>query len=402
MLVKDMAESAPSPRRIHALGLVAMGSILSIMLISPVIPLYLDQRGLSPVHVGGVIGAMSLALIVSEVLALGVSSRVGRRLAVITGLAGSAVMFAWFPLAATLAGLYLTRLALGAVRGVLWPVLFAEVAESGPPDRRPALFALFWLYFGVGQLLGPALGGELGERISLSAPFFAAGLASLLTIAAVGAVRPVRDDSPNPLGSYVVLLRHAPAVTRAWLLTICNTIVFGIFTTFLPLHAAAKGLTAGEIGLIFTGGGVAFIITQALLGRVTEQIPAERLLVPSYLARGIGVGIMPFLASFPALFAVNFLTAILSASIPLALMTRITARAPREHLVAAMGGMNAAADLGFFVGPVVGGILAGWGVQWAFAMVPAVTLLAVGLLLLPTPSRDGQPPSQQTTALGRR
>jgi len=399
MMIKDMAEPIPSPRRIHALGLVAMGSILSIMLISPVIPLYLDQRGLSPVHVGGVIGAMSLALIISEVLALGVSSWVGRRLAVIAGLAGSALMFAWFPLAATLAGLYLTRLALGGVRGVLWPVLFTEVAESGPPARRPALFAIFWLYFGIGQLLGPALGGAIGERISLAAPFFAAGLASLLTLLAAGAVRPVRDDSPNPLASYAALLRQAPAVARTWLLTICNTIVFGIFATFLPLHAAARGLTAGEIGLIFTGSGVAFIITQVLLARVTEQIPAERLLIPSYLARGIGVGIMPFLASFPALFTVNFLTAILSASIPPALSTRTTAHAPQQHLVAAMGGMNAAADLGFFLGPVVGGILAGWGVQWAFAMVPVVTLLAVGLLV--THARGGQPPSRQTAGPDR-
>jgi len=85
-----------SPWRVHALGFIAMGSIMSIMLISPVIPLYLDQRGLPPVHVGGVIGAMSLALMAAEVLALGVTSWVGRRLAVIVALAGSAMMFAWF------------------------------------------------------------------------------------------------------------------------------------------------------------------------------------------------------------------------------------------------------------------------------------------------------------------
>jgi len=42
-----------------------------------------------------------------------------------------------------------------------------------------------------------------------------------------------------------------------------------------------------------------------------------------------------------------------------------------------MGGFNAAADLGFFLGPVAGGILAGWGVKWAFAIAPVVTLLAV-------------------------
>ena len=46
-----------------------------------------------------------------------------------------------------------------------------------------------------------------------------------------------------------------------------------------------------------------------------------------------------------------------------------------------MGGFNAAADLGFFLGPVVGGILAGWGLKWAFAIGPLVTLPAVMWLI---------------------
>src|SRR5256884_6991271 len=191
-----------------------MGSILAIMSISPVIPLYLDQRGLPPVHVGGVIGAMSLALIVTEVLALGVTSRVARRAALIIGLMGSAVMFAWFPLAVSLAGLYVTRLALGAVRGMLWPVTFAEVAEAGPLDQRAGQFSIFWLYFGVGQLLGPLIGGFLGEQFSLRAPFFSAAPASLVMVPAPAVVRPGRDNSPNPLPSLARLRSPAPPRRR--------------------------------------------------------------------------------------------------------------------------------------------------------------------------------------------
>jgi len=366
-----------SPWRVHALGFIAMGSIMSIMLISPVIPLYLDQRGLPPVHVGGVIGAMSLALMAAEVLALGVTSWVGRRLAVIVALAGSAMMFAWFPLTVSLAGLYATRLVLGAARGMLWPVAFAEVAEAGPLDQRAGQFSLFWLYFGIGQLLGPLIGGLLGEKLSLTAPFFAAALGSLLLLPAAGIIRSVRDDSPNPLRSYATLLARAPGVGRIWLVTMLNTVAFSIMTTFLPLHAAANGLSTAEIGLIFTGGGVAFIVAQATLNRIAHRIPAERFLVPAYVIRGLGVALVPLLTSFQALFVVNFLTSLGAAPIPNGLSMRVTARSPREHLVAAMGGFNAAADLGFFLGPVVGGILAGWGLKWAFAIGPLVTLPAV-------------------------
>lgn len=396
---------SPAPPRIHGLGLIGLGAVFSITLTTPVTSLYLGHLGLSTVHIGGIIGAMSLALIVSEVLALGASSWIGRRFAVLASLGGSAIMFSCFPLAGSLAALYATRLILGAARGLLWPVLFAEVAEAGSSTRVTAVFALFWMYFGVGQLLGPALGGWLGQQVSLTAPFFGAAVVSLATAAAVGAIRPVRDIRPNPLPSYAQLLRRSPTVWRAWLLIVCNTVVFGVYTTFLPLYAVGRGRTPEEVGLVFTGGGVAFIITQVILHRLPLRVSPERLLVLSFLARGVGVGITPWLGSFWELFTVNFFTSILGAAVPPALSTRITDGAPRDNLVAAMGGLNAAADLGFFVGPVLGGVLAGAGVQWAFALVPAVTLLAVILLVadparpqakrpsFATPGGDGRPPS---------
>src|SRR5437879_5231722 len=232
-------QTVSTPWRLHALGFIAMGSILAIMSISPVIPLYLDQRGLPPVHVGGIIGAMSLALIVTEVLALGVTSRVGRR---------------------------------------------------------------------------------------------AAGLASLVMVPAATIVRPVRDDSPNPLRSYAALLSRAPSVRRMFLVTVMNTIAYGILTTFLPLHAAANGLSTAEIGLIFTGGGVAFIVVQAVLHRIADRITADRLLIPAYVIRGLGISLVPLLTSFPALFVATFLGSLGAAAIPNALSIRISARAPRSHM----------------------------------------------------------------------
>ena len=394
--VQPSSAPPPTPPRIHGLGLIGLGAVFSITLTAPVTSLYLDRLGLSTVHIGGIIGAISLALIVSEVLALGASSWMGRRLTVLASLGGSAIMFSCFPLAGSLAALYATRLILGAARGLLWPVLFAEVAEAGASAQVQALFALFWLYFGVGQLLGPAVGGWLGQQVSLTAPFFGAAVASLATAAAAGAVRPVRDISPNPLPSYAALLRQSPAVWRAWLLIVCNTVVFGVYTTFLPLYAVGRGRTPEEVGLVFTGGGVAFIITQVILHRIPLRVSPARLLILSFLARGVGVGITPWLGSFWELFTVNFFTSILGAAIPPALSKRITDRAPRDNLVAAMGGLNAAADLGFFVGPVVGGVLAGGGVQWAFALVPAVTLLALILLVADPAHSQGERPSFAT------
>lgn len=371
----------PSSRRLHALGLLGLGSIMAIMMTTPVLSLYLDRRGLPTSHIGAIIGVMSLALVVAELLALGVTTRVGRRRAILIALIGSAVMLAGFPRIVSLAGLYLNRVVFGAVRGVLWPVMFAEVAEHGPPDRRGASFALFWLYFGVGTLLGPALGGLLGDRLALVAPFYAAAAVSALMLPLAMAVRLSRDPGPaNPFSSYGVLLRTSPQVAKMWGITVCNVTVYSLYLTFLPLHAAARGLSAAQIGLIFTGGALAFILGQDLMRRLSSRLPAERLLIPGLLVRALGVAIVPWLSSFWVLLLVNFVTAILGAAIPLALSTRIASEAPRDSLIPAMGGFNAAADLGFFLGPLVGGILAGLDLSWAFLMAVPATLTALMLV----------------------
>lgn len=375
---------------IHILGFIAMGSIIAIMMPSPILPLYLSERGLPPAHVGAVIGVMSLALVVTELTATTATSLVGRRATVLVGLAGSVVMLGTFPLIASLIGLYLNRILLGAVRGMLWPVTFAEVAELAPPEQRAASFATFWLYFGVGTLVGPVLGGILGEKISLTAPFYAAALVSLLTMPFSTVVRPLKDSGPrNPLTTLALLFRTAPHVIRVWAITLCNVIVFSVYVTFLPLHAASRGLSPVPIGLIFTGGAVAFIIGQWLLRRFGDRLSLDRLLLPAFLIRGLGVAAVPLLSSFTGLLVVNFVSSIAGAAVPVVLSMRIASKTAPAHLVAAMGGFNASADLGFFVGPVVGGLLAGLGLHWAFVMVLPVTATAL-LLLREAPTRAAE------------
>lgn len=370
----------PLPR-IHPLGLAAFGAITSVLMVTPVLPLYLDRRGLSPVHVGALVGVMSLPLVVVELLALSATARIGRRASVLFAFAGSTIMLASFPHVVTLWGLYANRMAFGAVRGLLWPVLFSEVADAGPPHGQAVAWSIFWLYFGLGQLIGPALGGWIGDRTSLAMPFYAAAALSLLTLFAAAGVRPHRDATTgNPLLAYRELIRQSPGVTRTWILTISNVTTFSVYATFLPLHAASHGMGVGQIGLIFTAGALAFIAGQDILRRFSDRINPERLLIPAFMIRGLGVLAVPALPSFWLLLVTNALTALPGSVIPNALSARVARESPRPYLVASMGGFNAAADVGFFLGPALGGIVALAGVGWAFGIVLPVTGLALWML----------------------
>src|SRR3972149_5419852 len=147
------------PPRIHLLSLTAATMILTIMVAQPVLPLYLQERGLPPVEVGLLVGIMSLSIIATELGAMTVSRRLGRRGTILLGSLGGATAQLWFAFAAARPGWDLFRLLFGAFRGLLWPVLFAEVADATPPGRHGRAFATFWLYFGVGLLAGPWIGG---------------------------------------------------------------------------------------------------------------------------------------------------------------------------------------------------------------------------------------------------
>lgn len=89
--------------RVAALGVIGMGAMLSIMMTMPVISLYLDARAGFPPSTSEPSSASCRRP--------SSSPRSSRRR-------------------------YLNRSAFGAIRGLLWPVVFAEVADSSPPGRR--------------------------------------------------------------------------------------------------------------------------------------------------------------------------------------------------------------------------------------------------------------------------
>ncbi|MDQ7851271.1 MAG: MFS transporter [Armatimonadota bacterium] len=367
------------PPRIHLLGLAATTMILTIMVAQPVLPLYLQARGLPTVEMGVLVGIMSLSIIGTELAALAVSRRIGRRGTILLGSLGGAATQLWFAMAATRLEWYLSRLLFGAFRGLLWPVLFAEVADSAPPGRHGPAFATFWLYFGVGLLAGPWMGGWLADAAGLRAPLVLSAAVALLPVALGGAVSPQRDAA-LPLGTSLRALARRGEVLSVWTLNALHTTGYGLFSTFLPLHATAQGLDASQVGLLFAAGSAAFAAAQLPAGRALERRTALGPLAAVYLARAAVMAAVPLAHSFAALLVLNGLVGIVGAAVPAALSARLAAVTPRGEAVPAMGALNAAADLGFFLGPVLGGTVAVRGLSWPFLLTLPIAAAAAALL----------------------
>ena len=120
--------------------------------------------------------AYALMQFVSAPVIGNLSDRFGRRPLLILSLAMLGVDYAITGLAPTIFWLFVGR-TLSGMAGASFTTVNAYIADITPPAQRAARFGLVGAAFGLGFILGPALGGFVGEHFGLRAPFFvAAGL----------------------------------------------------------------------------------------------------------------------------------------------------------------------------------------------------------------------------------
>src|SRR5476651_1871546 len=104
------------------------------------------------------------------------SDRFGRRPVLILSLVALSIDYAITGLAPTITWLFVGRFLSGA-GGAAYPTVNAYIADVSPPEKRAANFGLTGAAFGLGFIVGPAIGGLLGQYGTRLPFFVSAGLA---------------------------------------------------------------------------------------------------------------------------------------------------------------------------------------------------------------------------------
>lgn len=148
---------------------------VGIGLVMPIIPRLLREVG----HTGDLgwkfgafLGLYALMQFLCSPVLGAISDKVGRRPVLLVSLAGAAVDYVFMALAPSLAWLFVGR-AIAGITGANMAVAQAYVADITPETQRARRFGMFSAMFGIGFILGPVLGGFLGEAWT-RAPFLAA------------------------------------------------------------------------------------------------------------------------------------------------------------------------------------------------------------------------------------
>ncbi|WP_338719557.1 TCR/Tet family MFS transporter [Devosia sp. XK-2] len=339
--------------------------MIGVGIIVPVLPELLEDLTGGSVAEAAVIGGYLvfayafMQFVFSPVLG-NLSDRFGRRPVLLLSLLGLTFDYLMMSIAPFVWYLFVGRIIAG-IAGAALATATAYMADITPPHKRTHRFGLIGAAFGLGFIIGPVIGGELGE-IGPRVPFFAAaalafgnflfGLLVLPESLPKSSRRKFDIRRANPLGA-VLALKKYPSVL--WLLAVlfffqlsaqALPTVFSYFTVeMFQFSSSTIGRTLGAFGL-------GFAISQAVLA--------------GPLSRGIGepavamIGLLAAVAAFAGvamsadeyMLYLFILVGTVSGLAPPAINGVLSRQVPDNSQGELQGAVNAASSLATIIGPL--------------------------------------------------
>jgi MFS family permease len=334
------------------------------------------------------------------------SDRAGRRPVLMVSMAAAALAYLWMAFADALWMLFAARALAGICAGNIGAAQ-AYIADVTPPEKRAHGMGMIGAAFGLGFIIGPALGGVVAGHNTATADLRTPGLIACgLSLVALLGVLVVLKESlpaglpPRPRKGRIAALRDALArksLARLLVVFFLAIVAFGGMEATFALWAMAQfNYGPAQIGYIFTYIGVLSAVMQGgLIGRLTARFGEEKLLVAGLALIALGLLAIPAAHDLPMLVvAVSCLALGMGAMQP-SLNSLISRRAGVDEQGEILGVAQSVASLSRVLGPLLAGALfAGLGRDSPFlaGMVLVVAAAALSWRLPPaTPSAAPRP-----------
>ncbi|MBV9735458.1 MAG: MFS transporter [Acidisphaera sp.] len=370
---------------------------LGIGIVIPVVPQLvrvLSGRDISgaSVWVGALVATYAAAQFAAAPVLGGLSDRFGRRPVLLLSLAGVCANYLMLALAPSLAWLFLGRVLAGATAANI-STANAYIADVTAPERRGQRFGLIGAMFGLGFVLGPALGGGLGS-IALRLPFLAAaGLAGCNLLYGVfvlpESLPPERRRAfawrrANPVGSLGALAadRAGAHLAVAWS---CMWFGLGALQSSFVLSTALRfGWGAAQNGAALATVGIGQALVQGLLvRRVIARLDERRTALAGYLCNALAFLVLAAAWQGWMIYVGLLAQALGAVSIP-SVRALLSARAGPERQGEMQGALASIEGLTAIVAPLVAATLFTLATRpgTALPFPGAPFLLAAGMYLL--------------------
>ena len=360
------------PRAVWLLQAGGLANMFGNGVIVPFLVIYLHNvRGISLGLAGLIAATNGLAALISGPIAGSLADRIGARTTLVAALLIMTAAFALFPLITEAWQAFVLNAFAGTGSGAFWPSQGTLLSALTPPDRRPAAFAQQRVTMNLGIGLGGLVGGLIASTSDPSSftILFAVDAATFLVFAAILTrvpSPPLAEQHPHePVRGYAAVFRDRPFRSFILLNTLFIAVSIALFSELFPVFAKNEAsVSEREIGLIF-------FLNTALI--VLAQLPTAKLQQ--------GKRRMSALAAMSLLFAATWLLVLfggltLEAGAATALFAfafglfafgeclhgtvqgpLVSDLAPRGLLGRYMAMSSSSWQVGFIIGPAVGGFV---------------------------------------------
>jgi MFS family permease len=366
------------PRAVYAVAFACVISFMGIGLVDPILPALSQQLHATPSQVTLLFTSYLVVTAVMMLVTNWVSSRIGAKKTLITGLVLIVIFSALAGSTGTISGIVAFRAGWGLGNALFIATSLAAIVASARGGFAGAII-LYEAALGLGIAAGPLLGGTLGN-ISWRGPFF--GVAVLMALALVATLFLLpptpRPDHRTSLSAPLRALRHRGLLLMS-LAALCYNWAFFTMLGYAPFPMK---LGAIQLGWVFFGWGV-LVAFFAVLGApwLQRRFGTAKSL---YVALTLFAADLAVIAVFPTVRMV-LVVCVITAGIFIGVNNTLTTQA--VMIVAPVERPVASAAYGFvrFIGGglapfVAGKLVEHYNLHVPFAIACGTALLAVLVL----------------------
>jgi MFS transporter, DHA1 family, tetracycline resistance protein len=371
-------------RPLLVLFLTTFVNLVGFGIIIPLLPFYAQTFGASPFVIGLLFASFSLSQLIAAPVLGDLSDRLGRRPVLIASLIGTVISFVMLAMAGSLAMLFLARIIDGVTGGSITTAR-AYIADVTAEQDRAKAFGLLGAAFGLGFIVGPALGAAFAH-ISYTAPIWAAATITLVATLVAWlwlpeTVRHVRVGGGSPWQA-VKELSGRPHLRVLLSVDFVYWMAFAVYQTSFALFGALRfGFDVTHTGYLLAAFGALGVVVQgAMVGPVVDAIGERRTLALGLVCAAIGWGGSAMTYSIPVFVAMLVPGAIGIGLCNATLGALISNAAGAHEQGRVQGAAGALESLGRTIGPIWGnGTLQVYGEGTAYGSAAVVLLGAAAL-----------------------
>ncbi|OMD36106.1 multidrug efflux MFS transporter [Paenibacillus odorifer] len=359
--------------------------------IAPVLPLFIKHLGVdnadSIAQFSGL--AFGITFIVSAIFSPiwgQAADRFGRKPMLLRASLGMAIVISCMGFAPNVYVLIALRLLQGTITGYSTACTTLIATQT---DKEHAGYALGTLSTAsiAGALLGPTIGGFIAENMGLQSSFFVTG--GLMLVAFITTALFVKESFHREVKKTLSIKEVWSSVPEKsltltlfvtfFILTVALYSVEPIITVYVTQLSKSANHVALLAGMTFSASGLANIIAAPKLGKLSDRIGAQKVILVALIAAGLLFIPQAFVQNPWQLMGLRFLLGLAAGGLVPSVNILVKKITP-DALTGRVFGLNMSAGyLGTFAGSVLGGQVAAWfEIRDVFFITSALLLINAG------------------------